>query len=218
MSVKATIRELEDLQKSEDELGADGIEELEKALAEYSNLDDLHKSGDEDDEDGGEGEDDDGEDEGDEDDGKDDSDRAPIKKSQGFDDFDLEQELVKASEEYAKLEGTVDRLEKSMSDQMDEMRAAMADLTGLVTAIGKGTVTLSKSLKSWGAEPGRAAGAIINPGKRNTETLQKSKSEVVSLVKSAVQDGLVAAIWMSKVSVHGPDCLPDNIRALIPGL
>lgn len=209
--IKDSIKELEDLEKSEKELGDDGIDALEKALAEFADFEDLAKSCDDDegDEDGGDDEDDD------EDEGEDD--RPPIKKSE--DDLDLEQELIKASDAYAELEGSVDELRKSFDQKFDVVCAAIADLTTLVQAVGKGTVTLSKSLKEWGAQPGATSGAFVGTGREGGgESLTKSRSEVVSLVKSAVESGSVPAIWLTKVSVHGEACLPDHIKTAIPGL
>lgn len=204
---KDVLKELEELHKSDDDqLGEDGIAALEKALAEFEDFEELGKS-----------EDDDGEGEGDEDgDDGDDGDKGkePVEKSE--DDLDLEAELIKASEAYADLESSVESLRKSTEAEMTDIKGALAGVTELIQAVGKGVVALNKSLKTWGNAPGKSSRAVLGDGRQTaTEGLQKSKSEVTALVKAAVEEGTLAPIWLSKVSVHGEGVLTPEIKAQI---
>lgn len=211
--IKKTIEELEALEKSEKQ-ELDGIEALEKALAEFDDLEELEKSDDNDEDDKGGDSDPDEEEDG-EDEKEDDKGAEPVKKSE--DDLDeLERELVKASEAYEDLENSVHALKKSVSEETADIRSALAGLTELVQAIGKGVVTLSKSVKEFGGQPASASGAHIGMGireeKSEGEPITKSKSEVVSILKKAVQEGRCNANWLAKVSVNGPGCLPESVR------
>jgi hypothetical protein len=214
-NVKDAIEELNALEKSEKQLEDDGISALEKALADYDDEGFEKSEKDEEDDKGGEAE-------GDED-GKGDDDPAgdegggdedDTKKSM---DDELEQELVKASEAYADLEASVHALSKSQGEQNDELRSAVASLTSLTVAIGRGVVGLRKSISEFGGQPfitGKKP--LLGEGRKKvSEGFAKSKSEVIGLIKSAAEDGKLDIKWMGKVSVHGPECLPDDIKSII---
>jgi len=224
--ISKTIAELEALQKSKDETAFDGIDALEKALAEFDDLDPLNKA--EEDDDKG-AKDDDGKDK-EPDDDKDDKDPEdkggePVEKS--ITGQELAEELVKASEAYAELEHAVEEMHKShsqeigaLSSQVGDLCNAVAGLTHLMQATGKGIITLNKSVREGmeviGGMPAKQNGAII--GEHHTEVFQKSKSEVVGLIKTALNDGILQrheAHWLSKASVHGEACLSDEVKKKI---
>lgn len=218
VKVKDAIDELNALEKSQQQLEDNGISALEKALADFDDFDGFEKSqdGDEDDK-GGEPDDEDKEDdkEGDEGDQDGDADQDKVKKS--LEDDELENELVKASEAYAELEGSVNALAKSQGEQADELRSALASLTSLTMAVGRGVVALNKSIREFGGQP-IAAGKkpLLGEGREKvTEGLAKSKAEVVELVKSAIEQDKLDIRWLSKVSVHGPECLSEEVKTII---
>lgn len=216
--VQKTIEELEALEKSE-KLGMDGIEALEKALAEMEDFDDLSKSEDDDEDDKG-GDSDPDEDEGGDDnadDGDDEDDKGgePVKKSVTED--ELADELIKASEAYAELELSVQSMEKSFNEQIGSLTDAVATLTQLMQATGKGVVSLSKSVRDGmeilGGLPAPGKAPVV--GERREPTAGRTKSEVVNLIKSAVNEGTVEAHWLSKASIYGEACLSDDVKQKI---
>ena len=225
--ISKTIAELEALQKSKDEIAFDGIDALEKALAEFDDLDPLNKAEEDDDKDDkGDGDGKDKEPDDDKDD-KDPEDMGgePVEKS--ITEQDLAEELVKASEAYAELEHAVEDMRKSHSDeigalssQVGDLCEAVAGLTHLMQATGKGIVSLNKSMREGleviGGLPAKGNAPII--GNRQPEAMQKSKSEVCNLIKTALNDKILdtsEAHWLSKASVHGEYCLPEEVKKKI---
>lgn len=233
--IDKTIKDLDDLQKSQGPTELDGIELLEKALAEFDDLDPLNKA--EEDDDKGDGKDaddkgdkDDATDKGDDDKGDkgDDTDKGaePVQKS--ISEEDLAEELVKASLAYAELEASVELMTKShseqigaLSGQVGDLCEAVAGLTHLMQATGRGIVTLNKSVREGmetiGGLPARGNEPIIG-NRRPEDLLQKSKSEVCGLIKTALNEGTLLeseAIWLSKAAVHGEFCLPEEVKRKI---
>jgi hypothetical protein len=233
--MKKVIEELNKLSKSQQDEVEDGIDLLEKALAEFDLDDDLSKSqdGDADDKNGdkdAEGDDDKGEGEGDKDDKDGEGDgegEGDMEKS--LDGDEIFDELVKASECYQALTGEVEAVGQKIEDLAKSngdlaelvggLTAAVADLTTLTKSIGGAMVSQGKLLKSIGAEPGVISPAVLrHDSKGEGDTITKSKSEVCTLIKAAIDAGdldKTDSQWLSIVSVHGPGRLPERIMKTI---
>jgi len=206
--------QLASLEKSEKEGQADPIEELMKAIEEFEG---LQKSEDGDDDDkGGDG---DGKGDGGGDGGGDDGDDKGTKKS--LDDLEglegLSEELVKASEEYAKLCKSVQDFGSTTGERLDNLSARVDGVAGLMAGMSKAVVALAKSMKEFGEQPGAASRAHLGVDggrQQDTDKTGTSKSEARMLLKKAIDDGDdVDPRLLGRVDVHGVGAIPEDIRA-----
>lgn len=194
--MQKALAELESLEKA-DGVQEEDLDSLLKSLEEEeAAMDELLKSGDDDDDD-----DEDGDDDGDESFGK-------------SLDNDLEEELIKASEAYAQLEETI---QKSMGSIQDEVRAvhrAQLSSMNLQIKTAKALAQLTKSMEALSAAPaGRAAGVLgIGDSGDDKGALKKSKSEIQADLIKAVHEKRVDARFLSTFAVRGPDALPDYVK------
>lgn len=231
--VQGVIDDLDALHKSKETEVEDGISLLEKALADFDLEDDLSK-GKEEGEGDGSGKDDEDGDEGKGGEGKEEKDGE--KDGEDGDDFGksvddgVYEELVKASEAYGELTTSVvtvgekvETLTKSQTQTAEDvagLMAAVADLTSLTKSIGKGLVFLAKSVSEIARQPGKASAVHLSGEHHDHDggAITKSKSEVCNLIKAAVDNGDLEkadARWLSQVAVHGPGCLPEDIKKTI---
>jgi len=200
--------QLASLEKSEKEGQADPIEELMKAIEEFEGLQ-KSEDGDGDDK-GGDG--DDGGDGGDDKGGDGDGTKKSLEDIEG-----LEQELVKASEEYAKLCKSVQDFGTGTGERLDTLTARMDGVAGLVAGVSKAVVSLAKSMKEFGEQPGAASRAHLGVDggrQQDTDKTGTSKSEARMLLKKAIDDGDdVDPRLLGRVDVHGVGAIPEDIRA-----
>ena len=229
-TVSKTLEDLEALNKSEEEY-QEGFQDdddsvisaLEKALLDYDDFDfeDLEKAEDEDEE-------------------AEDEDEEDMEKSEMFSDF--EDELVKASEAYNNLAETVAEAMEKSERNAEDFGAALADLTSLVTGIGKAVVglakslpevqggiadlkaendALQKSLNAFGQAPGAPSGAVLGLNKSETEKEgEYTKAQLTGALTKAVRDhgqGPLAG-YLSKVSINGVKSVPDAVIQQLKGL
>lgn len=160
-----------------------------------------------------EGEDDDkGEDEK-EDDGEDDDLQKAISAALG-DDLDPETtaELIKASDAYEALEGSVESLTKSLENGMERMDKSLDSQTNLLVALAKAVGGISRRLEAIEATP--VAGPksrLAGETHEESEPIQKSRTECQELLTKAVTDGKVDPRWLSVFGARGMTALEGQI-------
>lgn len=225
--VNQTLSDLEDLHKSQEAGGEEEVEDcisaLEKALTDYEGEEaegeDLEKSA------GEEGEDLE----------KEVEDEDLEKSETELDIEEVEMELVKASAAYEELRGEVLESMAKSDQRYETLASAMADLTGLVTGIGRAVVlvakdvpalrksvddltseneALRKSVEEFGKTPIGGSVASLGTGRdkeAGTEPLTKSQltTALTAAVRDHGQDQLSG--YLSKVSVHGPSVVPEGV-------
>jgi hypothetical protein len=191
-------KDLEDLGKSktDDEPGA--MDLLEKALAEFSETDDLSKSNDGDDDDKG--------DDGKGDDGKGDDDKEnELEKARqleldalekgGAD--DLEQELVRASLAFEGLTKSIEESSQDTQEGLELLAKGLGSVTELVLSVGQGVVAMHKSLEAkiaaLGTQPAMRSGATFGMFKslddNGGDTSKTSVDECRTILIKAMEDG-----------------------------
>ncbi len=241
----AAMLELDTLSKSKeeplDELGA-----LTKALEAEIAGDALKKSGD------GDADNEGGPSDGDEDNEDDEKDKdaepemeksirlaaeaEALRKSQEADE-DYE-EMVKASEAYSALEGTIQKSHGTIAEQLGALSKGLAAVMDLnvkiasvvasqsaeLTAMKKSRVeeldTLQKSMATLGAKPVMPNTAVLGIGtatKATTEEpMTKSVSEINELLLNGYNEGKVDVRYIGIYGTHKTlDCLPEAVRKTI---
>lgn len=206
-SIEGAQRELEALNKSEKE-EVDGISELEKALAEFDALSKSEK------EEKGEEED-----EKEEKEEKGEKEEKEEKMEKSLED-DLS-ELIEASRLYAELAKSVTDFGAGTGAELAKLNARIDQLAGLITGIGQGVITLSKSMKEIAAQPAKAF-----PGSFETNTQKTtggtSKADAIAILSKAIQDdedpdvnpawlGKVSSLWKSQ-GAHCLEIIPADVR------
>lgn len=185
------MKELDQIQKSDDQTTEDELDALTKALEEEIATGDLAKS-DKEGDDGDDGDDGKG--------GDDDDDDKPFGKSE--DDFD--DELIKASEAYADLTKSVEIGIGGLFSELDAMKKSMAALMNLnikqakviaemVKSRKDETDAITKSLSTLGAAPTVPNKATFGVSGGQEVPMTKSVSEIQDALLKAVQEGTVAA-------------------------
>lgn len=205
------MKELDQIQKSEDESIESELDELTKALeAEIAGEEDLAKSDDDDDK-------------RDDDKGGDDDDK-PFGKS---DDSDFDDELVKASEAYADLTKSVEEGIGGIYAELDAMKKSMAALMNLnikqakviaemVKSQKEDAEAIAKSLESVGAKPTMPNSAKIGVGGTTEAPMSKSYSEVHEALLKAIQEGKVQAHYLSMFGTYkNTDMFPEDVKQAI---
>ncbi len=216
------LETLDDLNKSvtdekKDETGAEDL--LKSAEAAAAGLEALAKSDDVDGKDGkgeeeGEGKKKEEEEKKAEEEKKKKEEEDKVKKSQD-DSFNFDEELVKASEEYAALRKSVEESTGNLQGQMAILTKSIQALLSIALKQVPVMVHLSKSVKELGAAPVGASEAKLGLGSKKEETLEKSTAEIRELLHKAVDDEKVDASWLGKFAARGPAILPEDVRTAI---
>ena len=223
-ALNKAMEELEEVEKSMQQEEESELDALTKAL-EAEIGEPMSKSEDEADEDLSKSEQ---EPDGDED-GKDDDDDGDGKDEMGkSDDFEFDDELVKASEAYDELTKSVHDGIGSVLGEMDSIKKSMAALMNLNIKQAKVIAELVKSrkddvnamaemAKSIGSVPVAPGKAVLGMGNDGSHgILQKSVSEVHESLLKAVSEGKVNAQYLSIFGTYKDvERLPQEVRQAI---
>jgi hypothetical protein len=190
-------KDLEELSKGKtDEEAPNAIDELEKSLKGFSDLENLEKSQEDLDKEKKEKEDGEAEEE---------LEKARVETARlaaldlekgGMD--DLEQEMVRASLAFEGLTKSVDETRADTQEGMELLAKGLGSVTELLISVGNGVVALSKSLDAklalLGAQPAKGSGVLLGVGLQKSITEDGGKTtldEARTILIKAMDDGEV---------------------------
>jgi hypothetical protein len=222
------MKELDDIAKSKDAPVEDELDALTKALEEELG-DDLSKSDDEqsdkeDDKEDADGDKEEGEKDGDKDADDKDAEAEPIGKS---DEETFDEELVKASDAFYSLEKSVSDMGNGLFEEISTIKKSLGALLNLtikqahvIASLSKSRAedveTIAKSVAVLGAAPVAPGRAVLGIGSLEEIALQKSVSTIQDALLKAVQEGTVAAHYLSSFGTYKDvNRLPADVRETI---